>query len=330
MLAVANGHELLATVTGTGCMSSAITGCFLAATRRRPLEAAAAALAAFGVAGEDAAADAKGPAPSMSASTTRSAALEPETLDARARDLVKLHASWTSWRPRGSRSRAARRSSSGASKRAAVDVVERGDAPRGASAHAHGITFVVNDDIEAALMLGADGVHLGRTDEGSAGAREPGSCSGFSASSSRKRVADAEADYIGAGPVWETPSKTDADPAIGLEGLQEICSRPRSPSSRSAASTRQTRRVHRAGAEASRSSARPAIRCVEGGDRCSLSELGELGLLAELERRGLVGESRTTPPRWSGVVVTQDALVEDVHFRLDWISWRDSACALRP
>jgi len=45
ILAVANGHELLATVTGTGCMSSAITGCFLAAKREEPVEAAAEALA---------------------------------------------------------------------------------------------------------------------------------------------------------------------------------------------------------------------------------------------------------------------------------------------
>ena len=31
------------------------------------------------------------------------------------------------------------------------------------------------------------------------------------------------ADYVGAGPVWETPSKADADPAIGLDGLRAIC-----------------------------------------------------------------------------------------------------------
>src|SRR5881398_3587039 len=60
-LAVANGHELLASVTGTGCMSSALTGCFLAGKPSDPLEAAAEALAAFGVAGEDAAVEAKGP-----------------------------------------------------------------------------------------------------------------------------------------------------------------------------------------------------------------------------------------------------------------------------
>jgi hydroxyethylthiazole kinase len=61
VLSVANGHELLATVTGTGCMSSAITGCFLAGKPGEPLEAAAEALAAFGVAAEDAAAGAGGP-----------------------------------------------------------------------------------------------------------------------------------------------------------------------------------------------------------------------------------------------------------------------------
>ena len=85
VLAIANGHELLAAVTGTGCMSSAITGCFLAVARDEPLEAAAGALAAFGVAGEDAARDAKGPGSFHVGLYDALAALEPETLDARAR-----------------------------------------------------------------------------------------------------------------------------------------------------------------------------------------------------------------------------------------------------
>jgi hydroxyethylthiazole kinase len=58
---VSNGHPLLAAITGTGCMSSAVTGCFVAAKPGAPLDAAAEALVAFGVAGEDAAREAKGP-----------------------------------------------------------------------------------------------------------------------------------------------------------------------------------------------------------------------------------------------------------------------------
>jgi hydroxyethylthiazole kinase len=85
VLAVANGHELLASVTGTGCMSSAITGCFLAAKPDAPMEAAAEALAAFGVAGEDAAREAKGPGSFHVGLYDALAALDPETLDGRAR-----------------------------------------------------------------------------------------------------------------------------------------------------------------------------------------------------------------------------------------------------
>jgi thiamine-monophosphate kinase len=55
-----------------------------------------------------------------------------------------------------------------------------------------------------------------------------------------------------------------------------------------------------------------------------LSELGELGLLAELERRGLAhGIENDAAELGDGRIVTQDALVENVHFRLGWISWRD-------
>ena len=55
-----------------------------------------------------------------------------------------------------------------------------------------------------------------------------------------------------------------------------------------------------------------------------LSELGEFGLLAELERRGLAsGQDAEGAVLEGGFVVTQDVLVEGVHFRFEWTSWRD-------
>jgi thiamine-phosphate pyrophosphorylase len=110
-----------------------------------------------------------------------------------------------------------------------VDVVERGRATRSLCAR-HDVPFVVNDDLEAALMLGADGVHLGRDDEGAAAAKEHGLMLGLSAVTlDDARAADGLADYIGAGPVWATPSKPDADPPIGIGGLQEICAAVSTP-----------------------------------------------------------------------------------------------------
>ena len=84
VVAIRNGHELLASVTGTGCMSSAITGSFLAAKPTEPLEAAAEALAAFGVAGEDAAEEAKGPGTFHANLYDALYNLDPGSLDARA------------------------------------------------------------------------------------------------------------------------------------------------------------------------------------------------------------------------------------------------------
>ncbi|HEY4347626.1 MAG TPA: hydroxyethylthiazole kinase [Gaiellaceae bacterium] len=81
---IANGDPMLARVTGTGCMSSAVTGCFLAVAGTA-FDAAVDALVAFGVAGEDAAVDAKGPGSFHVNLYDALAALDPETLDGRAR-----------------------------------------------------------------------------------------------------------------------------------------------------------------------------------------------------------------------------------------------------
>jgi thiamine-phosphate pyrophosphorylase len=86
-------------------------------------------------------------------------------------------------------------------------------------------TFVVNDEVQAAIALGADGVHLGRDDPGAETAIAAGLMLGTSAANVEEAKAGEAlgAAYIGAGPVWETPTKPDADPPIGLDGLAEIC-----------------------------------------------------------------------------------------------------------
>lgn len=87
-----------------------------------------------------------------------------------------------------------------------------------------GVTFVVNDDVDAAVALGADGVHLGREDNGIDRAREAGLLLGLSAQTVTEARANdlQQPDYIGAGPVWPTPTKP-LETALGLDGLQTIC-----------------------------------------------------------------------------------------------------------
>ena len=55
----------------------------------------------------------------------------------------------------------------------------------------------------------------------------------------------------------------------------------------------------------------------------TLGDVGELGLLAELERRGLAEAIEHDAAVVDGLVVTQDALVEGVHFRFDILGWQE-------
>jgi thiamine-phosphate pyrophosphorylase len=87
-----------------------------------------------------------------------------------------------------------------------------------------GPELIVNDDLAAALELGC-GVHLGQGDPGAERAREAGIPLGISVAK-RREAAVAEfsgATYVGAGPVWATPSKPDAGTPIGLDGLRDVC-----------------------------------------------------------------------------------------------------------
>ena len=90
-----------------------------------------------------------------------------------------------------------------------------------------GVPLIVNDRIDVALAAGADGVHVGQQDLSVADARRlgpPGWIVGVSAES----VADAAraerdgADYVGASPVFATPTKADHAPPLGLAGLRAL------------------------------------------------------------------------------------------------------------
>lgn len=90
------------------------------------------------------------------------------------------------------------------------------------------VPLIINDRIDVAQAVGADGVHLGQSDMPIEMARAivgHGTVIGISAECLEHAI-DAEkagADYIGASAVFATPTKTDIAPPLGLEGLQQIC-----------------------------------------------------------------------------------------------------------
>ena len=96
------------------------------------------------------------------------------------------------------------------------------------------IPLFINDRVDIALTVEADGVHLGQQDMPIADARRLGPPSwiiGVSAESVEDAVrAEREgADYIGVSPVFATPTKTDTARPLGLEGLREMRAAVRIP-----------------------------------------------------------------------------------------------------
>jgi len=87
--------------------------------------------------------------------------------------------------------------------------------------------LIINDRLDVALAVGADGVHLGQRDMPLSMAREIVAgrmIIGISAECLADAVAAERggADYIGVSPIYSTPTKSDTAPALGLEGLQRI------------------------------------------------------------------------------------------------------------
>jgi thiamine-phosphate diphosphorylase len=103
-------------------------------------------------------------------------------------------------------------------------AVELGRALRDLASH-HGVLFLINDRIDIALAVEADGVHLGVDDLPLEDARAlggPDFVIGYSPESDEQTTASASrgADYLGVGPVFGTSTKSDAGEAIGLATIE--------------------------------------------------------------------------------------------------------------
>lgn len=90
-----------------------------------------------------------------------------------------------------------------------------------------GALLFVNDRVDVALAIGADGAHVGDDDLPLSAAKRitpPGFLLGRSVDRAEQVAAAAAegADYIGAGPIYPTGSKADAGPVMGVEGLREV------------------------------------------------------------------------------------------------------------
>ena len=99
---------------------------------------------------------------------------------------------------------------------------------------AHNIPLIINDRLDVALAVAADGVHLGQNDMPLEMARKIAGRSmliGISTESVQDAVAAEKggADYLGVSPIYATPTKTDTAPPLGLEGLREIKKRVKIP-----------------------------------------------------------------------------------------------------
>lgn len=220
-----------------------------------------------------------------------------------------------------------------------------------------GVLFVINDDVILAKAVAADGVHVGQEDARPVLARAVlGSRAviGISVSTlaELERTDLAPCDYIGAGPVFETSTKADAKPVIGLSGLKAIIDRSPIPvvaiggidESRAAscfdhgaAGVAVISRITRADDPAAAALAVGAA-CGRMPHPISLpwdDEFGLIGkILAPADTSGSVapresessiieipaGDDAALLRAIAHPVITTDCQKENIHFRLDWMS----------
>jgi len=108
-----------------------------------------------------------------------------------------------------------------------VALISQGRALKEALAGS-GALLIVNDRVEVARAISADGVHVGQSDAAAADARKalgPDAIIGLSIQTTEHAAALdlAMVDYIGVGPVFATATKPDHAPPLGFDGLERVC-----------------------------------------------------------------------------------------------------------
>lgn len=104
-----------------------------------------------------------------------------------------------------------------------VQLAQKVSASRAENAGGAGISILVNDRADIALMSGADGVHVGQDDLQPTNLRELRGLRVIGLSTHNldqlRAGLDQPADYFAIGPVFQTSTKADADPVVGLAGV---------------------------------------------------------------------------------------------------------------
>jgi thiamine-phosphate pyrophosphorylase len=96
-----------------------------------------------------------------------------------------------------------------------------------AASRDYGIRLVINDRADVALLVGADGVHLGQDDLSPQGARKvlgPAAIVGLSTHDldQARRAQEEPVDYVAIGPIFETSTKPSGRVTLGVEGAREV------------------------------------------------------------------------------------------------------------
>lgn len=94
-------------------------------------------------------------------------------------------------------------------------------------ARGYGVPLIINDRVDIALAIGADGVHLGQDDLPPEAARKllgDNAIIGYSTHNigQVKYALTLPIDYLAIGPIFQTTSKENPDPVVGLDGLRKV------------------------------------------------------------------------------------------------------------